>query len=114
MYDGFIMPDHFDGMGCNGREGGRMALMRNHEIGVRHDIPGVTGGTTPWGSWLSHEEIVEKHPARGQSHGRVFEVPADQPGLAAAVPLKAMGCFRHETGDRRPGLRQQGYEALTM
>ena len=42
--DGFITPDHFDGMGCIALEDGRLALVRNHEIGTKHNLPGATGG----------------------------------------------------------------------
>jgi uncharacterized protein len=64
-----------------------------------------SGGATPWGSWLSCEEIF-KNPGtdfsgdrkviREQRHGYVFEVSASETGLAEAVPLKAMGRFEHE------------------
>lgn len=62
------------------------------------------GGVTPWGSWLSCEEVVLD---RGESarkglrtytfdrpHGFVFEVPGD--GVGSAEPLVALGQFRHE------------------
>ena len=63
------------------------------------------GGTTPWGSWLSCEEIVLDRDQRvpmtkdyvhtmKRSHGFVFEVPAD--GLSRAEPLVAMGQMKHE------------------
>lgn len=55
------------------------------------------GGRTPWGSWLTCEEIVKG--AHGDSnltreHGYIFEVPAL--GTADAMPLTAMGRFVHE------------------
>lgn len=61
------------------------------------------GGVTPWGSWLSCEEIVhlDGNPLGGAvdhpemiDHGYVFEVPAE--GRASAQPIKEMGLFRHE------------------
>jgi hypothetical protein len=57
------------------------------------------GGPTPWGSWLSCEEIVGKFREGDvfdyeRDHGWIFEVPAYEP--ATAVPLKDMGCFIHE------------------
>ena len=60
------------------------------------------GGVTPWGTWLSCEEIVadagmsdqKGGPALTRSHGFVFEVPAS--GYSDAKPLTAMGQFRHE------------------
>lgn len=60
------------------------------------------GGITPWGSWLSCEEILrgpgpdaDGH-ALGKSHGWVFEVPAAKKGLAAPTPIAGMGRFKHE------------------
>ena len=63
------------------------------------------GGPTPWGSWLSCEEVF-KSPGTGwssgrivkreKSHGYVFEVPARHKGLVDPVPIKAMGKFEHE------------------
>ena len=53
------------------------------------------GGLTPWGSWLTCEEIVKD--AGGEltrDHGYIFEVPVNGP--ASAAPLTAMGRFVHE------------------
>jgi uncharacterized protein len=56
------------------------------------------GGLTPWNSWITCEESVEK--ADGvleKDHGYNFEVPASAKiKLADPVPLKAMGRFNHE------------------
>ena len=68
------------------------------------------GGVTPWGTWLSCEEIVltrgqvvqvdgVSHTMR-QSHGYVFEVPAE--GLSTAEPIVAMGRFKHEAATIDP------------
>ena len=59
------------------------------------------GGPTPWGSWLSCEEIFAGpgrswFNRRDKAHGYVFEVPASAPGLVDPVPIKAMGRFVHE------------------
>ena len=56
------------------------------------------GGPTPWNSWVTCEETVEKAGRLcSVDHGWCFEVPATaQPKLAKAVPLKAMGRFNHE------------------
>lgn len=70
------------------------------------------GGITPWGSWLTCEEIVrsagpnEDGHTLGRSHGWVFEVPARQKGLAAPTPITGMGRFKHEAAaiDPRTGI----------
>ena len=62
------------------------------------------GGVTPWGSWITCEESVDKKGTaeepdnhNEQHHGYPFEVPADpESGLVSPVPLKAMGRFNHE------------------
>ena len=63
------------------------------------------GGPTPWGSWLSCEEIF-RNPGSGfewnavvnreKKHGYIFEVHAAHEGLSDPVPLKDMGRFEHE------------------
>ena len=55
------------------------------------------GGATPWGSWLSCEEITSG-PEDGydKPHGYIFEVPVDATGPVDPVPLRAMGRFIHE------------------
>ena len=55
------------------------------------------GGCTPWGSWLTCEEIVMGlggDNSYRRPHGYIFEVPAD--GSASAEPFRAMGRFVHE------------------
>jgi secreted PhoX family phosphatase len=69
------------------------------------------GGVTPWGSWLSCEEVVLTRGQKvrigqgkvlelKQSHGYVFEVPAS--GLSNAEPLIALGRFKHEAATVDP------------
>ena len=55
------------------------------------------GGATPWGSWLSCEEITSG-PRSGydKPHGYIFEVPASATGPVDPVPLREMGRFIHE------------------
>ncbi len=55
------------------------------------------GGATPWGTWLSCEEV---------ERGRVFE--CDPFGKKAAVELPALGIFQHEAAVVDP-LRQHVY-----
>jgi secreted PhoX family phosphatase len=53
------------------------------------------GGVTPWGSWLTCEEVATT-AGGAKLHGWVFEVPAAQRGVVEPVPIKAMGRFKHE------------------
>lgn len=56
------------------------------------------GGATPWGSWISCEEMVVRRGQYGaeRDHGFNFEVPSGSDELSPAVPLVAMGRFNHE------------------
>lgn len=55
------------------------------------------GGPTPWGSWLTCEEI------RKTDHGYVFEVMPDDPeNDLSKTPIRAMGSFRHEAAGVDP------------
>lgn len=65
------------------------------------------GGVTPWGTWLSGEEVVFSRgdlidamavklgrPGWQRDHGFLFEAHPDRPG--PAVPIPAAGLFKHE------------------
>ena len=70
-----------------------------------------SGGATPWGSWISCEEIVigaGQYGAR-REHGYNFEVPAAATSLVEPLPLKSMGRFNHEAVavDGRTGIVYQ-------
>ncbi|MEO0530952.1 MAG: alkaline phosphatase PhoX [Planctomycetota bacterium] len=64
------------------------------------------GGPTPWGSWITCEETMDRPGELGdpedsftvtKEHGYCFEVPATADAkLADPVPLVAMGRMRHE------------------
>lgn len=63
------------------------------------------GGPTPWGTWITCEEIVINGESPYQKwHGYNFEVPAsEKPTLVDPLPLKAMGRFNHEAIAVHPG-----------
>lgn len=60
-----------------------------------------SGGVTPWGTWLTCEEMGEG----ARDHGWVFEVPAIQEELLAPVPLRGLGRFKHEAAAVSPATR---------
>jgi uncharacterized protein len=74
----------------------RQRLLRSH-LSLAGTCGNCAGGATPWGSWLTCEETIEKDgPLVGRPHGWVFEVPSQASGPVDPVPLTAMGRFVHE------------------
>lgn len=51
------------------------------------------GGRTPWGSWITCEEVFVQG---GQPHGYAFEVSAGASGPVSPVPIRTAGRFVHE------------------
>ena len=95
------------GQGQRPALGGTSTLVYNEATGEVEtqfmSLAGTTrncaGGPTPWNTWITCEETVERagQGMNEKDHGYNFEVPAlTSPGLAAPVPLKAMGRFNHE------------------
>ena len=94
------------GRGTTPSRGGTTTLVYDTRAGrlVRHfmSLAGTerncAGGPTPWGTWLSCEETVDRAgPRHERDHGWVFEVPARaEPGLTRPEPITAMGRFNHE------------------
>ncbi len=81
-------------------------VVRSH-LSLAGTCGNCAGGSTPWGSWLTCEETIEKAaPLVSRPHGWVFEVPSQAGGLVDPVPLTAMGRFVHEAAavDPRTGI----------
>jgi uncharacterized protein len=72
--------------------------LEKHFLSLIGSQRNCAGGVTPWGTWVTCEEVnAEREPNEEQWHGYNFEVtPSAEPGLVEAVPLRAMGRFRHE------------------
>jgi uncharacterized protein len=73
--------------------------LEKHFLSLAGTARNCAGGVTPWGSWISCEETVQRASSENaleQDHGFNFEVRAAQSGLVTPVPLKAMGRMNHE------------------
>ncbi|MGH2703249.1 MAG: alkaline phosphatase PhoX, partial [Actinomycetota bacterium] len=53
------------------------------------------GGATPWGTWITCEELYEGGPSVAP-HGYIFEVDAHSDGPVAAQAIPSAGRFEHE------------------
>ena len=89
----------------------RTQTLEKHFLSLTGTIRNCAGGLTPWGTWLTCEETIQKAEETYEvEHGYNFEVPASTDiKLADPIPLKAMGRFNHEAVavDPRSGIVYQ-------
>ena len=70
----------------------------SHQLSLAGTLWNCAGGSTPWSSWITCEETVQRAGAvYARDHGYAFEVPARLDRLPVRpVPLTAMGRFKRE------------------
>ena len=80
----------------------RTQTLEKQFLSLAGTLRNCAGGLTPWNTWITCEETVQKAETTAETtyevdHGYNFEVPVSADiGLAPAIPLKAMGRFNHE------------------
>jgi secreted PhoX family phosphatase len=72
--------------------------VRRQFVSLAGTIRNCAGGPTPWNSWLTCEETVQRaNDTFARDHGYVFEVPATATMQRATPrPITDMGRFNHE------------------
>ena len=75
----------------------RTGTLENHYLSLGGTLRNCAGGPTPWNSWVTCEETVQRAvDGHEKDHGYNFDVPADATGLVDPVPLIDMGRLYHE------------------
>ncbi len=75
----------------------RTGTLESHFLSLAGTLRNCAGGPTPWNSWVTCEESVQRAvDGHERDHGYNFDVPADAAELVDPVPLIDMGRFYHE------------------
>ena len=96
--DGFTYDPGAAG-GCTIVEVDRDGKRVSERVGIAGTRTNCAGGETPWGTWLTCEEVYSQAGVEGfqKDHGYVFEVdPFDRAANRDPQPIKALGRFEHE------------------
>ena len=72
--------------------------LEQHSLSLAGTLRNCSGGPTPWNSWITCEETVDRAGDNlDKDHGYCFDVPATaEMGLALPLPITGMGRFNHE------------------
>ena len=71
-------------------------LVKREFLSLSGTNTNCSGGVTPWGTWITCEENIQKKKANTVPHGYAFEVDPRNNFLSDPIPLKTMGRFNHE------------------
>ncbi|MGH2828006.1 MAG: alkaline phosphatase PhoX [Actinomycetota bacterium] len=87
----------------------RLVVKDDRVLDDRAILAGTThncaGGATPWGTWITCEELFQTGPApEAVRHGYIFEVGAYEDNPTAATPVVSAGRFEHEAVDWMDGI----------
>lgn len=97
MDDGFVVPDHADGMGCFPLDGRRVALVRNHELRPKHlDVGPIRGARE---SLAAYDRVAAGDALPGGTTTIVYDMLA---GRVEAQHLSLLGTIRNCAGGTTP------------
>ena len=97
MDDGYAVPDNADGMGCFRLDGRRVALVRNHELRIRHSDNGPFGSAS--GAAKSYDRNSSGQALPGGTTTIVYDLAA---GTVDLQHLSLAGTIRNCGGGATP------------